>query len=78
MERVSPRSHPVFQTEHVGTPLPHIVETTGAKLPSAANVGALTSALIARDGLTDSPQRAYCDRDKMKIIIEKFKERERE
>lgn len=55
MDRVSPRSHPKFQAEEVGMSLPHIIEATGAELPGAAYIGALPSALIARNGLTEVP-----------------------
>lgn len=54
MNRVSSWFHPVFHIE-VGISLPHVVEATGAKLPGAANIGALPSALIAGDSFAESP-----------------------
>jgi len=55
VERISPRSHPEFQAEEVGVSLPHVVETASAELPSAADIGALSSTLIAGNGLAEDP-----------------------
>ncbi|EFN73104.1 hypothetical protein EAG_04408 [Camponotus floridanus] len=47
VNRVSSWSHPKFQTEEIRMSLPHVVEATGAKLSSAANIGAFSPTLIA-------------------------------
>lgn len=62
--RVSSRSHPELQAEGVGMPLAHVVEAAGAELPSPADVGALTPALIAGHALAECPQCTRCKNNK--------------
>lgn len=49
--------------------LPHIVETASAKLPGAADIGAFSSALIARNSFAEVPQRAYCKKNQYPRMI---------